>query len=79
MFSSARRSDGDFRVSIICRANVNDVDERRLNDFLPVRGGVLPAELRASGLGVRAIAAADRVQFHSCLEREKVRCLPPCV
>ena len=73
------RGNRHFRVQIVRRDDVHDVNQRRLDDFMPVRRGFLPAELRAGRLHSGGMASANRVQLDVGLEVEETGCLPPCI
>ncbi len=77
VLSVFRGGDGDFRMRIVRRVNVHDVDERRFHNIAPVGGGMFPTELRAGGLNSGGITSANRMQLHMRLEGEKSRRLPP--
>jgi len=77
VFTGARGGKRNFGVCNIGSANVDDINQRRLNDFLPIGGGLLPAELAASGLDTGTVASADGMHFDFGLEGEEVRSLAP--
>ena len=77
VFPVSRGGDGNLRVQMIRRADVHNVNQWRLNDFLPVFRGVLPAELRPGRLHACGIASANGMQFDIGLEIEEMRRLPP--
>src|SRR5690606_28854326 len=55
----AGRLDGDLRVAVARRADVDDVDVLAPDDLAPVRGGFLPAALLGRRLDVLRGAAAE--------------------
>ena len=77
MFAGAGGGQSNLRVRNIRSANINDIDQRRFDDFLPIGGGLLPAQLAARGLDPGTVAAADGVHLDFCLEREEMRRLAP--
>ena len=77
VFAVFRGGDGNFRVRIRGRDDVHDVDQRRLDDFAPVGGGVLPAELGARGLHAGGVASAKGMQLDIGPKMEKTGRLPP--
>jgi len=77
MFAGAGGSESNFCVRNVRSTNVDDVDQRGFNHFLPIRGGELPAELAPGGLDASTIATADRVHFDFGFEGEEMRGLAP--
>ena len=55
--------DRDLSVRVVVGADVHDVNEGRLDQFLPIGGGELPAEPGAGGLDAGGVASADSVQL----------------
>ena len=77
MFARSSRRLRDFRVRFVRRDNIDDFNQRRFNDLLPIRGRELPSQLRPGRLYRRGIPPTDRVQLDPGIEREKIRGLPP--
>src|SRR5262249_16805905 len=77
MLAGPGRGRRDFGVRDVRRADVNDIDQRRFDQFAPVRGGVLPAELSAGGFNPGAIAAADGVHLDFGFEWKEMGSLAP--
>src|SRR6185312_15991883 len=69
--------DGDFRVRIVGRVDVHDVNVRAVDDFAPVGRGIFPAELDTRGFDALGIASADGLHLDVGLERKKTRRLTP--
>ena len=72
-----RRRNRHLRVKIRRGDDVHDVNQRRLDNFAPVRCGVLPAELCPGRLHARSVASAKCVQLNVGLEVEEAGRLPP--
>ena len=79
MLAVLEGGDGDFRVRIGRRGDIHDVNERRFDDFAPIGGGMLPAQLDAGAVEVRVVTAANGVQLDVALEGEEAGCLPPSI
>ena len=77
MFPGFGGGDGDFRVRIVGRVDVHDIDVRRVDDGSPIGGGMSPTELCACVLDSLGVAAANGVEFDFGFERKKVGRLAP--
>lgn len=77
MFAVFEGGDGDLGMGNGGSGDIDDVNERGIDDFMPIGGGMQPAELGAGGGDVGVVAPADGVEFDVCLEGEEARRLTP--
>lgn len=77
MFAVLSGGNGDLRVGIVGRIDVDDVDVGIFDDRPPICGGRFPAKLGGGGFNALRVPSADGAHFHICLEWEEVGGLAP--